>query len=85
MVANLFGNVCYLCFPSPATIYVLPECIERLFVLRAQIHAVGIAQAFKMRRNSVILLHGFEAALNDKGSVPIGPFLSSPSFGQGRS
>ena len=85
MVANLFGNVCYLCFPSPATIYLLPECIERLFVWRAQIHAVGIAQAFKMRRNSVILLHGFEAALNDNWSVPICPFFSSPSFRLGRS
>ena len=83
MVANLFGNVCYLCFPSPATIYVLPECIERLFVWRAQIHAVGIAQAFKMRRNSVILLHGFEAALNDNWSVPICPFFPPQVSGWG--
>jgi hypothetical protein len=35
-----------------------------------------------MRRNSVILLHGFEAALNDNWSVPICPFFL-PKFPAG--
>ena len=26
--ANIFGNVFYRCLPSPATVYVLPECLE---------------------------------------------------------
>ena len=80
--ADIFGNVFYRCLPSPATVYVLPECLEfrETFCLVGSDSCCWNCASIQTRRNSVKLLHGLEAALNDKGSLPICPFCSSPRF-----